>query len=567
MKIEKSMEITEKMNLVIGVDYGTDSVRALLVDTESGNELATSVYEYPRWKKGLYCNAEKKQFRQHPLDYIEGLQTTIQNVIQKVPGAATRIRAITVDTTGSTPVAVDQKGTPLALMPEFAEEPDAMFILWKDHTATEEADQINALCKTWLIDYSRYSGGIYSSEWFWSKILHIVKTNAKVACAAYSWVEHCDWMPALLTGLTDPLCLKRSRCAAGHKAMWHAEWNGLPARDFLAKLHPQLGNLKDRLFSETFTSDISAGTLTQEWAEKLGLETSVLVGVGALDAHFGAVGGQIEPFYLSKVIGTSTCDMIVAPTDEIGNKLIRGISGQVNGSIIPGMLGMEAGQSAFGDVYAWFRNLLMWPLRNLLSEDYEELICELESRLINNLSTEAALIPVASSGILALDWLNGRRTPDVNSYLKGAITGLTLGTDAPKIFKALVEATAYGAKRITERFAEEGVTVQGVLALGGVAKKSPFVMQTLSDVLNMPIKVVRSQNACALGAAMFASVVAGIYASIEEAQIKMGSGIESEYLPNSKNVMIYDELYKNYCRLCDFNECTESEDRITSRNQ
>ena len=553
------MGTTKKGNLVIGIDYGTDSVRALLVDTESGNELATSIYEYPRWKKGLYCNAEKKQFRQHPLDYIEGLQTTIQNVLKKVPGSAVSITAISIDTTGSTPVAVNQQGTPLALMPGFAEEPDAMFILWKDHTAVEEADQINVLCKTWTIDYSAYSGGIYSSEWFWSKVFHVCKTNARVAETAFSWVEHCDWMSALLTGQTDPLHLKRSRCAAGHKAMWHKEWGGLPSKDFLATLHPLLGNLKDRLFSETFTSDVLAGTLSQEWAEKLGLDTSVRIGVGALDAHFGAVGGQVEPFYLSKVIGTSTCDMIVVPIEKIGDKLIRGISGQVDGSIIPGMLGMEAGQSAFGDVYAWFRNLLMWPLKNMQFHGYENLINEIESNLIKKLSAEAATIPIASSGILALDWLNGRRTPDANPYLKGAISGLTLGTDAPPIFRALVEATAFGAKRITELFSEEGVVVHGVIALGGVAKKSPFVMQILSDVLNMPIKVVRSENACALGAAMFAAVIAGVYDNVEKAQAKIGSGFECEYLPNSRNVKIYDELYKNYCRLCDFNECTELE--------
>jgi L-ribulokinase len=382
--------MVEKMRFVMGVDYGTDSVRALLVDTETGNELAISVYEYPRWKKGLYCNPEINQFRQHPLDYIEGLQITIQDIIRKVPGCAKEIKAISIDTTGSTPVAVNQQGIPLALTAEFAEEPDAMFILWKDHTATEEADQINALCQIWSTDYSAYSGGIYSSEWFWSKVMHVVKTNTKVAKATFSWVEHCDWMPALLTGQMNPLYIKRSRCAAGHKAMWHEEWGGLPSKGFLSALHPELGNLKDQLFSETFTSDASAGTLSQEWAEKLGLNTLVLIGVGALDAHFGAVGGQIEPFYLSKVIGTSTCDMIVVPNEEIGNKLIRGISGQVDGSIIPGMLGMEAGQSAFGDVYAWFRDLLMWPLKNMRSEENEKTINELESHLIGSLSTEAS---------------------------------------------------------------------------------------------------------------------------------------------------------------------------------
>lgn len=545
---------SSKKDLVIGLDYGTDSVRALLVDAESGAELASSVYEYPRWKMGLYCESTKQQYRQHPLDYIEGLQITIREVLQKISGSHARIAAISVDTTGSTPVAVNQNGIPLSLLPEFEDDPDAMFILWKDHTSIEEADQINALCQTWPTDYSKYSGGKYSSEWFWSKLLHITKTNAQVASAAYSWIEHCDWIPALMTGQTDPSKIRRSRCAAGHKALWNAEWGGLPSKEFLAKLDPGLENLRDHSFFETFTSDVPVGKLSQEWADLLGLENCVLVGVGALDAHFGAVGGQIEPYYLCKVIGTSTCDMIVAPTEEIGNNLIRGISGQVDGSIIPGMLGMEAGQSAFGDIYAWFKNLLMWPLKNILPEHYEGLIKRIDSNLINSLSAKAAQLSDSNSGVLAIDWFNGRRTPDVNSYLKGGITGLTLGTDAPQIFKALVEATAFGSKKIIERFVEEGIPVHGVIALGGVAKRSQFVMQTLSDILNMPIKVARSENACALGAAMFAAVVAGIHVNVKEAQSKMGSGFSIEYLPNHDTVKKFDELYTLYKGFCEFNE-------------
>lgn len=540
----------------IGVDFGTDSVRALLVNAEDGKELAISVFEYPRWEKGLFCITEKNQFRQHPLDYMEGLEFTILEILQKVPGAASIVKAISVDTTGSTPVAVNKNGTPLALLPEFSENPDAMFILWKDHTAIREADLINALCRTWHTDYSRYSGGIYSSEWFWSKIIYIINKDEEVAKAAYSWVEHCDWIPALLTGNTDPLKLKRSRCAAGHKAMWNIEWGGLPDNMFLETLNPGMAGLKDQLYTETYTSDNIAGTLSSEWAARLGLSETVAVGVGGLDAHFGAVGSGIVPYYLSKVVGTSTCDMLIAPHEEIGNKLIRGICGQVDGSIVPGMLGLEAGQSAFGDIYAWFRDVLLWPIKNCLRDipDNDLIFSSLKSNLIRDLSTAAALIPAGSSEILALDWLNGRRTPDSNPYLKGAITGLTLGSDAPKIFRALVESTAFGAKKIIERFKGEGIPILGIIALGGVAKKSQLVMQILSDVLDIPIKVVRSENTCALGAAIYAAVISGIYNNVHEAQKNMGSGFESNYNPIPENVEIYKIIYRKYSELGDFME-------------
>ena len=537
----------------IGVDYGTDSVRALLVNAVDGTELASSVFEYPRWKKGLYCDAASNLFRQHPLDYIEGLEFTVLEVLKILKGHVDQVKAISIDTTGSTPVAVDKSGTPLALLPEFDGNPDAMFVLWKDHTAILEADRINALCRTWETDYSKYSGGTYSSEWFWAKIAHICSSNQKVAQAACSWVEHCDWMPSLLTGNTDPLKIKRSRCAAGHKAMWHESWGGLPSDSFLTELRPEFKGLRDRLYTETFTSDEPAGHLSPEWAVRLGLNETVVVGVGALDAHIGAVGGEIVPYYLSKVIGTSTCDMLIAPVEDIKDKLINGISGQVDGSIIPGMLGMEAGQSAFGDIYAWFRDLLLWPLKDS-PEISGELYDQIRSALISSLSKQAEKIPTGSSGIVALDWMNGRRTPDANQHLKGAISGLTLGSDAPGLFKALVEATAFGARMIVERFKEQGVPIHGILALGGVAKKSPFVMQVLADVLNMPIKVVRSEHTCALGAAMFAAVTVGIHPTILEAQQTMGKGFDVTYKPNSANVSKYAAMFEEYSSLGRFTE-------------
>jgi L-ribulokinase len=335
--------------------------------------------------------------------------------------------------------------------------------------------------------------------------------------------------------------------------MWHEAFNGLPSEDFLVALDPLLSGLRDRLFKETYTCDVSAGKLTPEWAEKLGLSTDVVVGVGAFDAHLGAVGAEIEPYYLSKVMGTSTCDMLIAPMEEVGDKLVKGICGQVDGSIVPGMLGLEAGQSAFGDIYAWFKKLLDWPLQNILAESTlvdeatkQKLIDETSDKIIAKLSEEAAKISIAESGIVALDWMNGRRTPDANQALKGAIAGLNLGSDAPRIFRALVEATAFGSKAINDRFISEGVRIDGVIALGGVAKKSPFVMQIVADVLNMPIKVARSEQACALGSAMAAAVVAGVYPNTAEAQKKMGGGIETEYHPIPENVEKYKPLYEQY---------------------
>jgi L-ribulokinase len=534
--------------LVIGVDYGTDSVRSVLVDSANGNEIASSVFNYPRWSRGLYCNAAENQFRQHPLDYIEGLEFTIKTILEGCPNASQEVVAISIDTTGSTPIAVNKEGTPLSLLNEFSENPNAMFVLWKDHCAIHEADQINALCHSWKIDYTKYSGGTYSSEWFFAKILHVITVDEKVRTAAFSWVEHCDWIPALITGNTDPFKIKRSRCAAGHKALWNDEWNGLPSDEFFSVLDPKLAGLRNRLYQETLTSDFPVGTLSQEWAGKLNLTTSVLVGVGAFDAHLGAVGGEIKVNYLSKVIGTSTCDMLIAPLKGVGNKLINGISGQVTGSIVPNMLGMEAGQSAFGDIYAWYRDLLIWPLKTFLTED-NPVYTEIKSKLLTELSEKASRIPFITNDVVAIDWMNGRRTPDANPHLKGVIGNLTLGSDAPRIFKSLVESTAFGAKKIVDRFTEQGLTIEGIIALGGVAKKSPYVMQVLSDVLNMPIKVVRSEHTCALGAAMFAAVVAGVYPNIEGAQKSMGKGFDTEYYPIPENVMKYPALFKKYSEI------------------
>lgn len=544
-----------KSGYVIGIDFGTDSVRAVVVNVATGKEEASDVAYYRRWAEGMYCDPAENQFRQHPLDYIEGLQQCVRGALAQLPaGAAEHVIGIGVDTTGSTPCAVDERGVPLALREEFADNPNAMFILWKDHTAVREAEEINRVARTWGgVDYTKYEGGVYSSEWFWAKILHVLRADERVRQAAYSWVEHCDWIPALLTGADSTAEIKRSRCAAGHKAMWHEEWGGLPSEEFLIKVDPLLAGLRERLYVETYTSDQKAGELTEEWAERLGLRPGVAVAVGAFDAHMGAVGGGITERALVKIMGTSTCDVMVASPEVIGKSLVRGICGQVDGSVIPGMIGLEAGQSAFGDVYAWFKNVLSWPLEELAkecgSQEASRIEEFMETRLLRRLTEEAAKLDIEETGLLALDWLNGRRTPFADQTLKGAVIGLTLGTTAPKIFRALVEATVFGAKAIVDRFREEGVEIEQVIALGGVAKKNDLVMQITADVFNMPIRVARSEQACALGAGMFAAVAAGVYGTVAEAQAAMASGYSDVYYPNPENAAKYQRLYEKYLAL------------------
>ena len=541
---------------VIGLDYGTDSARALVVNAETGEVQASSVRNYPRWSKGLYCDSQANQWRQHPLDYLEVLEYTVKDAISRcAPEVASNVVGLAFDTTGSTPAFADVTGTPLAMSPEFADDPDAMFILWKDHTAIKEAAEINEACKASDVDYSMYEGGIYSPEWFWAKALHVLRDSPDVASKASTIVECCEWLPAVLTGVRNHKEIVRSRCAQGHKSMWSAKWGGLPPEEFLSGIDPLLSGWRDRLFENTETADKPVGHLCPEWAAKLGLSEDVIVAGSAFDCHMGAVGAGVKPYSLVRVIGTSTCDVMVAPYDEIGEKCIRGICGQVDGSVIPGMVGLEAGQSSFGDVYAMFRRVLEWPLRELSGLEGKALedACD---RIIPALTAEAEKIPVSESCMLATDWVNGRRTPDANPLVKGAVTGFTLGTTAPMIFRALVEATAFGTKAIMDRFIEEGIRIDEVIGIGGIALKSPFVMQTMSDVLGKPIKVCKTDQACALGAAMFAATAAGVYPKVEDAIAAMNSGFIKEYIPAPERTRIYSELYKKYTALGAFTEAT-----------
>jgi L-ribulokinase len=561
---------------VIGIDFGTDSVRSVVVDASNGSVLGASVAPYPRWAKGLYCDPHQNRFRQHPLDYLESMESSVLEAL-RMAGATrpAKVRGIAVDTTGSTPVLADAAGRPLALNAAFAENPNAMFVLWKDHTAVAEAERLNHTARTWGgFDYTKYVGGIYSSEWFWAKAVHILDTDPAVASAAVTILEHCDWVPAVLTGATDLRRFKRSRCAAGHKALWHAEFDGYPSDAFLAKLHPKLPALKATLGGDTFTADTPFGTLSAEWAARLGLSRETIVAVGAFDAHMGAVGGGVGRHQLLKVMGTSTCDIVVSPRDG-AEKLVAGICGQVDGSVIPGMIGYEAGQSAFGDVYAWFKSLLSWPLEAILPtlsglpEDVKRDVAErVAAGMLPALEASARALESDETVPLALDWLNGRRTPDANQRLTGAITALHLGTDAPRIFRSLVEATAFGSRAIVERFRQQGIRIDSAIAIGGVAKKSPFVMQTIADVMNLEVTVAAGDQPVALGAAMFAATAAGLYRRVEDAQRAMSPGTDSVYRPDPERARRYDRLYRDYLALGAYveNRARESANEMSERN-
>lgn len=540
----------------LGIDFGTNSVRALIADLATGEEVGTHVHEYTRGKDGIILDDRDANLaRQDPHEHVEGLEACVTGAIRdakRVPGfAAEKIVGVGVDTTGSTPMPVDGDGVPLAFNDEFKGNPNAMAWLWKDHTGHEEAGLITRKAHEHAPDYTKYCGGIYSSEWFFSKTLHLANVDPKVYNAAASFVEHCDWMPALLVGDTNPRTILRSRCAAGHKAMWNAEWGGLPSQEFLSSVSPKLDGLSAKLYKDSHTSDAKVGGLCAEWARKLGLREGIAVAVGAFDAHMGAVGAGIKPDTLIKIMGTSSCDMMVAPNLEAQ---IKGICGQVDGSMVPGMIGIEAGQSAVGDIFAWYRDQVRWGVENLLPSDLSDrsdVPDSAKSRALQVLTEMASKLKPGQSGLLSLDWFNGNRTILVDPNLTGMIVGLTLGTRPEEVFMALIEGTAFGAKVIMERIQEYGISVNEVITCGGLAERNPFLMQIYADVTGRPMKVSRSVQTCALGCAMFGAVAAGHFPRVEDAQAVMCGLKDVVYTPNPANRTVYDRLYALYRRLHD----------------
>ena len=526
----------------IGVDYGTNSVRALIVDIADGREVAAHVFDYPSGEAGILLDPKDPHTaRQNPADYIEGFYRSVGCAVRTALSDPTfrpdRVVGIGVDTTGSTPIPVDRSGRPLALLPEFSKELAAHAWLWRDHTSHAEAAEITAKAKKVREKYLSKCGGTYSSEWYWSKILHCKRSAPKVHAAAYSWVELADFVPAFITGNHDPDTLPRGICAAGHKAMFHEAWGGLPSAKFLAGLDPALAVLRQHYAAHAMTSDQKAGTLAAEVAARVGLPAGIAVAVGAFDAHMGAVGAGIKAGTLVKIIGTSTCDVMAAPLDSPLPD-IPGLCGIVPGSALPGMYGLEAGQSAVGDIFNWFAKSLA-PARYSAQGDTQVA-----------LSREAEKLQPGASGLVALDWNNGNRTILVDPLLTGLLVGQTLHTTAAEVYRTLIEATAFGALTIINRFEEYGVQVKEVVNCGGIAEKSPLVMQIYADVCNRPMKISRSAQTCALGAAIFGAVAGGAYASVEAAQKKM-TGVKKVYKPAKAATAVYAELYRIYRTLHD----------------
>jgi L-ribulokinase len=528
----------------IGLDYGTNSVRALLVDVTDGREVAAATWNYGHGRQGVILSADPNLARQHPADYVTGAEISIKNVLASAKRAVrgfkpAQVIGLGVDTTGSTPIPVDDCGHPLALSRKFKKTPAAMAWLWKDHTGVAEAAEITTLAKELRPQYLAKCGGTYSSEWFFSKILHCLRTSPEVFTAAHSWVELADWVPAMLTGTEAPEVLTVGICAAGHKAMYNSDWGGYPDQEFLSKLSPRLAQLRSRLCPRVRSIDGAVGGLTQEWAERTGLPAGLPVAVGAFDAHLGAVGCGITPGTLVKAIGTSTCDTMIVPLDQ---KLadIPGLCGIVNGSILPGFYGLEAGQSAVGDIFNWFVNYVQ-PQGKAGSHEA--------------LSAVAAKLKPGESGLLALDWNNGNRTVLVDQRLTGLLVGQTLYTNPAEIYRALIEATAFGALTIINRFEEYGVKVKDVVNCGGIAEKNSFVMQIYADVTGRPMKISRSGQTCALGAAIAGAVAArkkngghDNYAAAQKAMTGLKSRI---FKPNPEAHAVYADLYQIYRQLHD----------------
>ncbi len=528
---------------VIGIDYGTNSVRTLIVDCADGGEIATATYDYPTGHQGVVLDPSDHHLaRQHPADYLAGLEQSVTAALaaadQQTGFSTDRVIGIGVDTTGSTPLPVDAANVPLALHERWAREPAAMAWLWKDHTAAAEAARITALAAQHRPRYLARIGGTYSSEWFWSKIWHCLKTAPEVFAAAHSWVELADFIPAVLAGVQDPAAIRRGVCAAGHKAMYSDAWEGLPDADFLRLLDRRLADLRERLYDRAYDASVPAGSLCEPWARKLGLPAGLPIAMGAFDAHYGAVGSGVAEGVLVKIIGTSTCDCTVSPLSrELAD--VPGICGIVEGSILPEHYGLEAGQSAVGDIFRWF----------------VEVVCAGDAALHAELTTAAERLQPGQSGLLALDWNNGNRTILVDPALSGLLLGQTLYTTRAEIYRALIEATAYGARAIIDRLREYGVSIDRVICCGGIAEKNPLLMQIYADVTGCAMQVSARAETCALGAAMAAAVIAGPesggHADFAAAQQAMTAIAAEEYTPRPAAQAVYEKLYGLYRTLHD----------------
>lgn len=535
---------------VAGVDFGTDSVRVSVWDLAERRCLLTVSSAYPRWASGAYCDPDQHRFRQHPLDHLEALTDAFDRVAREL--GAGSVSALAIDTTGSTPAPTDARGVPLALLPEHAEDPDCMFWMWKDHTASDAAIRVNEVLGSSTPDFTAYQG-LYSAEWWWAKILHGVTHSEAIRRDAVSWVEHSDWLANLLAGRDDVSRFSRSACAAGHKALFNRRLGGMIPRPVLTELHPHLAVVAASYRTPPDPAGTPLGSITPVWAERLQLDLSTVIGTGSLDAHAGAVGAGIAPGTLVKVVGTSTVDMFLTDYAAIEGRDIRALCGVAEDSIVPGHLGGEAGQAAFGDLLAWYADVLSWPAENVLRRQLE---ATLPSHVVDSVLTatrqqllpglEAAASQRGPAGIIALDWLNGRRYPNLDDRASAALLNLRIGHDAVDLYRALVQAAALGSKAIFAGFAEAVAEIERVILVGGVARKSPLVCQSLADALDTDVMVSDVEEVCAMGAAIFAGVAGGAFPSIPAAQSALCEPYTADYHPTSTGVAEFAEAFEKY---------------------
>ena len=524
---------------VLGIDFGSNSARALIIEVDSGTEYGSAVCVYPGGVQGVFHDPKDANLaRQNPLAYITAMEKCVRDALSQATVKngfmAANIIGIGIDATASTPVPVTKELTPLAALPEFADNLNAYAWMWKDHTAIDEAEKITAAARREHPEYLAKCGGAYSSEWFWSKVWRCLNVDRKVFAAAYTWLDFPDFIPVVLGGIKDIAQVRAGVCAAGHKSLYCEEWGGLPADDFLNLLEPELTELKKRLYTKAYPSDTIAAELCPEWAEKLGLPVGIPIAAGIIDAHSGAVGAGVGKGRMVKVLGTSSCDILAEPAQgKIPD--IPGICGIVNGSVLPGSFGIEAGQAAVGDIFNWF----------------VAKVCNSDHKLFAELNAESAMLKPGQSGLLALDWENGNRNILCDQQLSGLILGMTLHTTQAEIFRALIEATAFGARKIIDRLEEYGIVINEIICCGGIAEKSPLLMQIYADILGRKLLLADSDQSCAYGASIFASVVGGKYRDTEEAQAKLCRFKDKVYFPNPENREIYDRIYALYTELHD----------------
>lgn len=543
-------------NYVIGLDYGSDSVRAILLDVATGEVLSSAVNLYSRWGKGLYSDSAKSQFRHHPLDYIEGLEDVLGKVIADCP-APDAIKAIGIDCTASTLCLADENCVPLSLHEEYQDNPDAMFVLWKDHTATLESAQINELCNKSDVKYNMQSGFHYSAECYWSKVIHLLRNSPELRQKAHLAIDVCDWLPALLCGCTNAADFKTGKCIASIKLMWSESWGGYPPAEFFEKIEPAVLPILKNIPQNPQLNDKPVGTLCKEWAEKLGLSTDVVIGTGLIDSYSGGIGAGVKHGTIALNLGTSSCYMATMPVEKIGDKVIEGLFGQAKDCIIPGMVGFEAGLSAFGDAYAWVKRTLCWSLEALKKSDdpqVRQAAEEREDKILADLNVAAAQLNITENTPVATDHINGRRSPEPSSTLKSGMMGISISTTAPEIFYAYAEATAFGTRYIMDHLEENGVDIYELIGVGGIAQKSPFVMQLLADACGKTIHVSSCNYSCALGAAICASVAAGIYPDIQAAQKALCPSNSATYNPNPDKAELLEKRYEKYRDLSRFSQ-------------